>query len=325
MATSAVPRGKTIDVLMKAQSAFDTLPSGNWLKTYIYSHNLEEKNPFEDDELLGLARTNDRDTTAPAPGLPSMSGTLVVPVDFNHFGLWLKMLLGAAVDTGSADPYTHVFTSGAEVLPYNALEVSVKNVGGATKYMQYLGLIGSKGTIEISRQAGYQKASIEVMGRSELKAASTGGGTPADPWAREAIAATLGKLQIGGSDAANILKVSATYDNKPTAQDFLNGTGYPSGFDLDAAATFTGSIDLRFLNTTMYDHAVAGDVLDAAMVFSQSGSRSLTLEAPALRLERSGVPISGPAGIQQSFNFRAEQSASAAMLTATLKSLVPSY
>lgn len=325
MATSAVPRGKTIDVLTKAQSSFSALPSGNWTKTYIYSHTIEEKNPFQDDDLLGLPRTNDRDATAPAPGLPVLQGQIVAPADFNHIGLWLKWLMGAPVDTGSADPYTHVFTSGAEVLPYNAFEVAVKNVGGSPEYFQYLGLIGAKGSLDLSRSPGYQKMTLDVMGRSEAMAGSSSGGTPGAPWAREPIAATVGLLNIGGSPAANILKVMAAYDNKPTPQDFLNGTAYPSGFDLDGAATFTGSLTLRFLDAVMYNHARAGDVLDAQLAFSAAASHSLVMEAPALRLEIAGVPISGPGGIQQTFNFRAEQSSTAAMLTATLKSLVATY
>lgn len=325
MATSAVPRGRTIDVLTKAQSAFDTLPSGNWTASYIYSHGLEEKSPLVNDGLLGLPRTNDRDQAAPGPSEHTLGGPLVVPVDYNHLGLWLKMLMGTAVDSGVSDPYTHVFTSGAEVLPYNALEVAIKNVGGVTAYMQYMGLIANKGTIEIARGDGYQKMSLDMMGRSEAKAGSSSGGTPAAAWAREPVAATVGLMNIGGSLAANILKMSMTIDNKVTPQKFLNGTAYPSGFDLDDEMAVSGTFDLRFLTGTQYDHAVAGDVLELGMAFNAAGSHSLVFDMPAVRLERSGVPITGPGGIQQSFNWRAEQSASAAQLTATLKSLVAAY
>ena len=44
-----------------------------------------------------------------------------------------------------------------------------------------------------------------------------------------------------------------------------------------------------------------------------------------MRLEPVGVAIQGPGKIQQTFNFRAEQSDSDAMLVATLKSSVESY
>jgi hypothetical protein len=234
-------------------------------------------------------------------------------------------MFGAAVDTGDADPYLHVFTSGGEVLPYYALEVAIKNVGGAQKFMQYLGLVGSKMTIEASRAAGYQKVTIDLMGRSELKLDASAGGTPAAAYAREPVAASIPQFKLNGSLAATVTKVSAVYDNKPTAQNFLNGTKFPSGYDLDDESTFTGSFDLRFLDSTAYDLAVAGNAIAGELIFSASGSRSLSLLAPAMRLERSGLPIPGPGGITQSFNFRAEQSSGAAMLTASIKSLVAAY
>jgi hypothetical protein len=46
-------------------------------------------------------------------------------------------------------------------------------------------------------------------------------------------------------------------------------------------------------------------------------------DAPAMRLERAGVEITGPAGIEQTFNFRCEQTSSAPMLTT--KNLVATY
>lgn len=327
MATSAVPRGRTIDVLLKAQTTFGALPSGNWTPSYIYSHSLSETSPFQNDGLLGLARNNDRDQAAPAPGLPVAQGQIVVPVDYNHIGLWLTQLMGAAADTGSGDPYTHVFSSGKEVLPINGMEVAVKNVGGATKYMQYMGILANKASLEISRQAGYQKMTIDAMFRSEGTAGSSSGGTPSAAWAREPVAATLGVMNIGGSLAANILKMKLDIDNRVTPQNFLNGTAYPSGFDLDDEMAVTGSFDLRFLNSTQYDHAVAGDILDLTMAFNVGQTHSLALDMATSRLERSGVPIAGPGGIQQSFNFRAEQAVggATAQLVATLKSLVPSY
>ena len=117
MATAAVPRGETVDVLIKDQTAFATAAAGNYTKTFIYSHTLEEKGTLDDDPLLGQLRSNDRDQTAPAPNLPSLSGAVVAPLDFNHVGIWLKGAFGSAAVTGASDPYTHVFTSGANVLP----------------------------------------------------------------------------------------------------------------------------------------------------------------------------------------------------------------
>lgn len=330
MPTAALPRGETISVLVKDQADFATFATGNFTPSYIYSHGIEEKHGLDDNPLLGLPRTNDRDQTAPVDGLPSMAGQpLVVPVCFNHVGMWLKSLFGAASVTGSADPYTHVFTSGGEVLPEKSIEVAVKNVGGATRYWQYTGILANKGTLDFSRSPGVQKLTLDVNGRSETKASSTGGGTPATAWAFDPALATLATFQIdtggGLANVADVMSVQAVYDNRLVAKEHMNGTAYLSGYDVADNSGFSGSMRLRFRASTFYDYAVAGTELSAAISLAKSGSRSLVLAAPALRLERVGVVIPGPGGLEQTFNFRAHQSSSAAMLTATLKSLVPSY
>jgi hypothetical protein len=320
MATSALPRGKTTTLLLKSESTFGTPPTGNWTKTFAYSHTSDFKQPLEDDPLLGLDRQNDRDSTSPAPGLITFDDSIVVPIDYNHIGVWLYALMGAAQVTGSADPYTHVFSSGLEVLPWRSHEWKLKS----NLFEQDVGLLASTLAVEMSRQAGYQRATVGIMGRTQNKITSTGGGTPAATWARDPAVAASAVFKINGAAAANIMSVRATYDNKVSPQDYINDT-LRSGFDLDSEATWSGSIELRFTDATLYDLAVAGTAFSAEMLWSKSASRSLSLLAANTRLEPVGMPIQGPGRIQQTFNFRSEQSDAAAMLVATLKSLVPSY
>lgn len=326
MPTIATPRGETITALIKDETTFGTLPSGNWTQTVLYSHGLKQAQPFQDDPVLGGPRTNDRDTTTPATGLPNLSGPIVVPLDFNHIGIWLKGAFGAATDTGSGDPYTHVFKSGNEVIPSRSMEVGVKNVGGSPVYMTYSGLYVSKLSLDLERAAGTQQVSCDLMGRQELKNASTSGGSPSAAWATDVAAKAIGVFQIASVTVADITKVSLAYDNKLIARpDVGDAGGYPLNYEFDGEATCTGSITLRFRATTLYDDAVAASSFAGSMLFSKSSNRSLTILGNAMRLERDGVPITGPGGIVQTFNFRCEQSVSAEMLTVTLKSLVPAY
>lgn len=327
MATSALPRGKTTNLLLKSESAFGVAPSGNWTNTFIYSYNAGFKQPFEADPLLGLTRTNNRDSTEPAPGLIVNDPSMVVPVDFNHFGVWLYALLGAATVTGAGDPYTHVFSSGLEVLPWRSHERKY----ATSLFYQDLGLVANTLDIEMSRKAGYQQATVGFMGQTEAKVTTTGGGTPAAAWAREECLAALGVFKVNGTAAATITSVKAKYDNKITSQEYV-GNILRSGFDLDSEATWDGSITLRFTDSTYYDLAAAGiatNVLgtpfSGEMVWTKSANRSLSLLTANMRIEPTGVSIAGPGKIEQTFNFRSEQSAAAAMLVATLKSLVPSY
>ncbi len=91
----ALPRGKMTDILLKTQSAFGTLATGNYHRTFAYSFDLGEKFGLPDDPILGLPRSNDRDMTAPAPDLRRHEGRLSVPLDLNHLAYWLIGLFGA--------------------------------------------------------------------------------------------------------------------------------------------------------------------------------------------------------------------------------------
>lgn len=324
MATSALPRGKTTNFLFKSETTFGSAPAGNWQTGLIYSYNPGFKQPFEQDSLLGLGRTNNRDSTEPAPGLVVNDPSIVVPVDFNHIGGHLYALFGASATTGSGDPYTHVFSSGLEVLPWRSHE---HQYASALFFKDY-GLVANTIDIEMSRAGGFQKATIGFIGQTQAKGTSTAGGTPNTAWARDECTAALGVFKINGTAAANIISVKAKYDNKVTPQEYV-GNPLRSGADLDAEATFDGTITLRFTTATYYDLATVSGLLPATfsgeLLWYKSASRSLSLLAAAMRLEPIGILIAGPGKIEQSFNFRAEQTSGAAMLVATLLSLVPSY
>jgi hypothetical protein len=103
-------------------------------------------------------------------------------------------------------------------------------------------------------------------------------------------------------------------------QDYLGDTaGYPLGHDLDAMATFTGTIRARFADDTLYDDARAGTELAMSLLWSKSATRLLQIDVPHVHLDPVGVPVSGPGRFEMSFNFRANQTSADPMVTVTLK------
>jgi hypothetical protein len=317
-----LPRGNQIELLFKDESAYGTLPTGNFTKTYIYSHGLEEKNPLEDDALLGQARNNDRDATAPVEGLPTHGGPMVVPLCLSHFGYWLKHALGAPTTTGAPTDYQHIFTSGAATLPSRSVEIKTPKQGGFL-YMQHKGLMLNKLTLEASRAGNFQRVSLDILGQKETKATSTGGGTPAAVLALDRVLARIGVFKVD-TVVAELMSVNAAYDNKLKPLEYM-GNDYVSGYDSDDNATFTGSLRLRFKTEALYDQAIAKTNFAGELLFQRTSTRLISFATANTRLERAGLPIGGPGGIEQTFNFRAEQSAIAPMLTVTLKNGVASY
>lgn len=238
------------------------------------------------------------------------------------FGFWLVSVFGLPTTTGADPNFVHVFESGAEVIPYRTVEVKVPIAGG-TKFLRHAGLIADKLTLNVSRAAGYQRATLDLLGYQETKLSVTGGGAPVDPWALDRVLNSQGVVKIDGV-AAELLALDATYDNKLKGLEYA-GSDRVGGYDSDEDATFTGTMRVRFKDFSHYDRAVAGTAASLELLWQKNANRLLSIAAGVTRLERQGVEISGPSGIEQTFNFMAEQTAAAPMLAVTLKNGVATY
>jgi len=316
MPTSADPRGQLTELLLKDESTYGTAATGDYQKTLVYEDQLADLAPLEDDPILGTARNNARDTTTPVAGLPQgVAGNLVVPLDLNHLWFWLKGAFGAPVTTGSTN-YVHTFTSGGEVLPHRTVEAKRT----AALFYQRTGCLSNSIAGEMSRRGGFDRATVAVLGRKETKLTATGGGTPPAILARDPLPAVLPVAKIDTVAAAAVISVAWNYDNKGVPQDYLGDPeGYPTGHDLDAMGTFAGTIRVRFKDSALYDKARSNTAFALELLWQKSATRLLSLQAPVVRFDPVGVPVSGPGRIEQTFNFRSEQTGAAPMLTAVLK------
>jgi hypothetical protein len=321
MPTAAAPRGATVNLLFKDESSFGVAPSGNWTSTLIYSHTLEGKEGYVVDPILGTARANNRDTTVRADDIVvAQSGQISVPLDLNHFGYWLAAAFGAPASSGSSD-YTHVFSSGLEVLPYRSLE----NKLASNVFPLYLGGIAAGLNFDLGRKGGFDRAVVDWMFQREAKNATTQGGTPATILDRAQLVASLPVVKLDGTAVGDVIALQAKYDNKVKAQDFINGTKYISGFDLDTEATWEGTVRIRFRTAALYDQARARTASAMELLWQVSSTRSLSLLSGVTRFDPFGIPVPGPAGIEVSVPFFAEQTSGAAMLIATLKTATATF
>lgn len=316
MPTAAAPRGSAIQLALGVESTFGTAPSGDWQLTPVYNDGLSDPQPNEADPILGTTRNNARDSTVPAPGLPNgVTGQLEVPLDLNHLWFWLKSALGAPQSSGSSD-YTHVFTSGLEVLPHYSLER--KNT--SSLYLLRTGILAHMLSGEASRRPGYDRVKVDVTGRKESKLTSTGAGTPPAILARVPVLAAIPVLKLGGSAVADVISVSWAYNNGAKLQEYLGDSeGRPTGHDLDDPATFEVTVRSRYRNSTLYDAAKAMTPSSLELLWQNSSVRSLSLLAPVATPEPTGVPVTGPGRFEASIKYTCAQDASNPMLTATLK------
>jgi hypothetical protein len=317
MPTAAAPRGSLVEYALKDETTFGVLPGGNWQKTLAYSDTLKEENPLSDDPVLGLARANNRDQTDPAADLPRTGGQMIVPLDLNHFWFWLKGALGTPVTTGSADPWTHTFTSGGEVLPHRSIEKKLKS----TIFLQHTGVLVDGLSFDTRRAGGNDRATVKFSEfYKELSAGSTGAGTPAAILARDPLPSALPVFKMDGTVVADVISFKADYENKAKINDALgDAEGRIQGHDLDDAASFMATLEMRFRSTTLYAQAKAGTAFAGELLWSKSASRSLSLQFGVSRLVPVGVEVGGPGRLMQTFQIRAQQNATTPMLVAVLK------
>jgi hypothetical protein len=317
MATAAAPRGQLVEVLLKDESTYGTAATGNYQKTLIYEDQLADLAPLEDDPILGSPRDNFRDMTTPAPGLrQGVAGNVVVPLDLNHAWFWLKGAFGAPTSGGGVGDFTHTFVSGTEVLPHRTIE----SKRDAAVFLQRTGCLVNGLSGEMSRRGGYDRMTVGILGRKENNLSATGGGTPPTILVRDPLLAVLPVLKLDAAEIADIISLSWNYGVGASPQDYLGDPeGYPTGHDIDAMATFSGQFRARFRTDTLYDGSQAGTTYAMELLWERTASRALSMQAPLVRLDPVGVPVSGPGRFEMTFNFRAEQTASDPMLTVVLE------
>ena len=91
-------------------------------------------------------------------------------------------------------------------------------------------------------------------------------------------------------------------------------------------ATLTGQIELRFADMVLMNQAIAGGPCELEFAYTLTSGESLTFTAHAVYLPRPRIEISGPQGVQATFDWQAAKAANPArMCTATLINSIASY
>jgi hypothetical protein len=134
---------------------------------------------------------------------------VVIPMDAETLGFWLKAFFGHPVTTGTT-PRTHTFQSGGFTLPSMAMETQMPDV---PRFAMYSGLVADRIQWQ-SQRSGLLTATVGLIGRGETVAATTAAGVLTD--------ATLplqrfgnfqGSITRNGAALGNIVSAQVTYAN----------------------------------------------------------------------------------------------------------------
>ena len=125
----------------------------------------------------------------------------------------------------------------------------------------------------------------------------------------------------GVEDALDLL----TYSNNLDPVEAIRADGKIGGFDPGVGAV-TGELRVRFDSTDLIDQATSGQNCDLDLLWQIDADKSLAIAIPRLFFQRPKLPVTGPNGIEQTFNFTAaRQSNGDPMMTAVLTNSRASY
>lgn len=307
--------GANTQLLGKFETVYGTPPTGNYIKFPFVSSDLGSEQGLIASDLLGQGR----DPSQPIRDVIRVEGNVVVPVDLRNFGYWLKALLGAPTTTGTG-PYTHTFASGAASLPSIALEVGMPDV---PIFFTEAGVRVNSAQLSFSR-SGAANATLNCIAQGETDAGVTGGGTPT-----VASITRFNQFQASikkdGVQLGNVTGAQLTYSNNLERIETIRSDGKIDGADPTIAA-LTGNIEVRFADTTLIDAATDNTPLELAFAYTIDADKSLTFTAHEVYLPKPKLAISGPGGVQATFDWQAAKATSPArMLTVVLKNDVASY
>jgi hypothetical protein len=134
-----------------------------------------------------------------------------------------------------------------------------------------------------------------------------------------------GAISRNGAPLGNIVSAEITYANNLDRIETIRADGRIDGADPSIAA-LTGRIEVRFSDAILLNQAIAGDPCELTFGYALPAGESLTFVAHAVYLPRPRIEISGPQGIQASFDWQVARDAGVGrMCTVTLVNGIESY
>ncbi len=309
-------QGARAQMALAFENTYGTPPSGGFTRVPFASTSLGSEQPLLNSELLGYGR----DPLAPIKDAVTADGDVVVPIDVAAFGFWLKAAFGEPVTTGAEAPYTHEFQSGNWSLPSIAIETGMPEV---PRYAMYTGCVLDQLSWQMQR-SGLLTATARLVAQGETVGATSSVGTPSTVELQR-FGHFNGAITRNGSALGNVISAEITYANNLDRIETIRSDGRIDGADPSIAA-LTGRIEVRFADQTLVTQAINGDPCELEFGYALPSGESLRLTVHAVYLPRPRIEISGPQGVQATFDWQAARDSTIGrMCTATLINDVEEY
>jgi hypothetical protein len=303
-------------MLIGFETTYGTPPApGAFHLVPFVSSDLDSAQGLIESNILGLGR----DPTQPYQDVINVDGDIVVPVDLRNMGHWLKAVFGAPTTTG-AGPYSHEFKSGGLSLPSLAVELGLPEI---PDFPLFAGVRANSLALNFAR-SGEAQATIGLIGQGETAQTATIASTPQEvDYTR--FSQFQGSVKQGGQALGNVSSAAFNYTNNLERIETIRNDGKIDGVDPGVAA-LSGNISVRYADTTLMDAARSGTPIDLELAYTIDTDHQLVIECHEVYLPKPKRSISGPGGIEASYDYQGAKDALLGnMVTITLINDVESY
>lgn len=309
-------QGARSQMALAFETVYGTSPASGYKQVPFASTNLGGEQPLLDSELLGFGR----DPLAPIKDAFTADGDVVIPLDVENLGFWLKGAFGQPVTTGTT-PKIHTFSSGGFTLPSLSIETQMPEV---PRYAMYAGCVVDELSWEM-RRSGLLTGTVKLIAQKETVAAATAAGTLTAQALRR-FGHFNGSITRDGSPIANITAARINYKNGLEKIEAIRADGNIEGLD-PSMAMLSGTLEARFSDLNLFTQAIAGTPCTLVFSHTISANASLVVTAHEVYLPRPRVSIEGPGGISATFDWQAAKAVLTPfrMATVVLTNTVASY
>jgi hypothetical protein len=287
-------QGARAQMALAFETTYGTPPASGFTRMPFASATLGAEQPLLASELLGYGR----DPLAPTKDAVTADGNVVIPIDAASIGFWLKAAFGAPTTAGTTTK-THTFQSGNWNLPSFAIETGMPEI---PRYAMYAGCKLDGLNWQMGR-SGLLTATASVVAQGETIATTSAAGTLADLTLTR-FGHFNGSIKRNGQAIGNVVTADINYANNLDRIETIRSDGKIDGADPSVAA-LTGNIVVRFADQTLVTQAINGEACTLGFDYTLLGGVGLKLTAHAVYLPRPRVEISGPQGIQATFDWQA--------------------
>ena len=308
-------QGARAQMALGFETVYGTPPVGGFTRMPFASTSLGSEQPLLNSELLGYGR----DPLAPIKDAVTADGDVVVPIDAAGFGFWLKAAFGEPVTSGIG-PWTHEFQSGSWTPPSMSIETAMPEV---PRFAMYSGCVLDQLSWQVQR-SGLLTATARLVAQGEAIGTASAAGALADLPLRR-FGHFNGAISRNGAALGNVVSAEITYANNLDRIETIRNDGRIDGADPSIAA-LTGRIEVRFADSTLVSQAINGDPAEISFAYVLPSGESFTFTVHAVYLPRPRIEISGPQGVQATFDWQAARDSTLGrMCTATLINDLETY